>query len=148
MLRAGVRTVKVAPAAVLALAFLVLASTSGCFARRYPALMEKHLEVLTSYANKLTALAEDERTVPAQDWGEFTYPLERAREFARIARARYPDRASLRDFETALDAYAALVAAPDVLNGPGARERIAAAASSFAAAVAATRAALAREAAG
>jgi hypothetical protein len=149
MLRAGVRTVKVAPAALGALA-LVLASlsASGCFARRYPALMEKHLEVLSLYAGKLVALAEDDRTVPAQDWGEFTYPLERAREFARVARARYPERESLREFDAALAAYATLVEDPAVLSAPDSAATVAARAAAFTGAATATRAALAREAAG
>ena len=82
MLRAGVRTVKAAPLALAALALLMALVATGCFARRYPGLMEKHLEVLGLYADKLQALAQDEHAVPAQDWGEFTYPLERAREFA------------------------------------------------------------------
>jgi hypothetical protein len=149
MLRAGVRTVKAAPAALCAIALVATTLTAaGCFARRYPALMEKHLEVLSLYASKLSALAQDEHTVPAQDWGEFTYPLERAREFARVARARYPDRDSLREFEAALAAYAALVDDPAVLSSRDAVATITARAAAFAGAAAATRAALAREAAG
>ena len=145
MLRAGVRTVKAAPLALAALALLMALVATGCFARRYPGLMEKHLEVLGLYADKLQALAQDEHAVPAQDWGEFTYPLERAREFARVAEARYPDRASLKAFVAALDAYGALVADPAELSAPDAAASVGAKAAAFRSAAAAARAALDRE---
>lgn len=144
MLSAGVRTVKVALFhAVLLLA--LVASATGCFSRRYPSLMETHLEVLGSYATKLDALAQDERTVPAQDWGEFTYPLARARDFARLAEARYPGRASLLAFQRALDAYGALVADPAILSGPDAATAVATHVAAFRAAAAQARTHLARE---
>ena len=142
MLRAGVRTVKVAPAMRVALVLVAALAATGCFGRRYPGLMEKHLEVLGLYAAKLEALAYDERTVPAQDWGEFTYPLERAREFARVAQDRYPDRPSLRAFSAALDAYGALVADPAVLSSEQAGATVAARVTAFRTAAATARAAL------
>lgn len=145
MLRAEVRTVKIAPAALFVLAVVAATFGTGCFARRYPGLMEKHLEVLSSYAAKLTALAQDEQKVAAQDWGEFTYPLERAREFDRVAAARYPERPSRLAFERALAAYADLVADPAILASPDAAGVVAAKARSFDAAAAAARAALERE---
>ncbi|MFN8599158.1 MAG: hypothetical protein U0842_01710 [Candidatus Binatia bacterium] len=139
------RTVKAAPLALAALALLMALVATGCFARRYPGLMEKHLEVLGLYADKLQALAQDEHAVPAQDWGEFTYPLERAREFARVAESRYPDRASLKAFVAALEAYGALVADPAALSAPGAAASVGAKAAAFRSAAAAARAALDRE---
>ena len=142
MLRAGVRTVKVAPTALGARALLAALVATGCFARRYPGLMEKHLEVLGLYAGKLQALAQDEHTVPAQDWGEFTYPLERAREFARVAESRYPDRASLEAFLAALDAYGALVADPAILSGPDAGPTVTGKVAAFRTAAATASAAL------
>lgn len=144
MLRAGVRTVKVAPTALVVMALFSALVATGCFARRYPGLLEKHLEVLGLYAGKLQALSQDEHTVPAQDWGEFTYPLERAREFARVAQSRYPDRGSLKAFVAALDAYAALVADPAILSGPEAAQVVAARVAAFRAAAEAAHAALAR----
>jgi hypothetical protein len=128
---------------LLLCALSVLAS--GCFSRRYPRLMETHLEVLGLYASKLESLARDERTVPAQDWGEFTYPLTRARDFARVARAHYPERASLQSFEAALEAYAALVADPAILKGADAVAVVAQQVARFRAADAEARRALARE---
>jgi hypothetical protein len=145
MLRAGVRTVKAAPAMLVLMALLAALFASGCFARRYPGLMEKHLEVLGLYADKLQALAQDERTVPAQDWGEFTYPLARAREFARIAQSRYPDRNSLKAFLAALDAYGALVADPAILSAPDSGHAVAARVAAFRTAAQAARAALQSE---
>jgi hypothetical protein len=126
-------------------ALLATLVASGCFAHRYPGLLEKHLEVLGLYADKLQALAQDEQTVPAQDWGEFTYPLERAREFGRVAEGRYPERASLKSFLAALDAYAGLVADPGILSGPDAGDAVAAKVAAFRAAAASARAALERE---
>lgn len=145
MLRAGVRTVKVAPTTLALMALLAALVASGCFARRYPGLMAKHLEVLGLYAGKLQALAHDEHTVPAQDWGEFTYPLERAREFARVAESRYPDRGSLKAFLAALDAYASLVADPAILSGPEAPQVVAARVAAFRTAAEAAHAALEKE---
>ena len=145
MLRAGVRTVKVAPLSLLFLALVTSLLASGCFSRRYPRLMEAHLDLLSLFAAKLGALAEDERTVPVQEWGEFTYPLERARDFARVAAGYYPERASLHSFGDALTAYGALVADPAILSGADAAATVAARRATFSAAVERTRADLARE---
>jgi hypothetical protein len=145
MLSAGVVTVKVARVARATILLLAMLVASGCFAHRYPGLLSKHLEVLGLYADKLQALAQDDRTIPAQDWGEFTYPLERAREFARVAQARYPDRESLKAFVAALDAYAGLVADPAILSGPAAGEAVGTKVAAFRAAAVASRAALERE---
>jgi len=122
MLRSRVPTIKAAFGWLLVLCALLAAT--GCFSRRYPRLLETHLEVLTLYAEKLAALAEDERTVPAQDWGEFTYPLARARQFARLARDHFPARPSLLAFERVLDRYAELTSDPDVLRAPDAARAV------------------------
>jgi len=145
MLRAGVRTVKVDPRRVGVLALVLSATLAGCFSWRYPALLEMHLEVLGSYAAKLDALAQDDHTVPAQDWGEFTYPFERASAFARLGEARFPERPSLQAFRRALDAYGALVADPAILSGDDAQTAVAAHVAAFREAAAQSRAALQRE---
>lgn len=145
MLRAGVRTVKVAPALRATTAVLVALVVAGCFSHRYPGLLEKHLEVLGLFADKLLTLAQDDRTVAAQDWGEFTYPLQRAREFERVAAARYPERASLKAFQKALDAYGALVAEPAILSTPDAAATVGVKVAAFRAAATAAREALADE---
>lgn len=156
MLSGGVQAVKVAPAArgsraargrvlLLVLATAGFLQSMGCFSTRYPGLMDRHLEVMTLYARKLDELAADERTVAPQDWGEFTYPLKRARDFATIAAGHYPERASLRSFQTAIERYAELVADPRVLVGPDAAQVVRARAAAFLAAAEATRDALRRE---
>ncbi|MBY0277626.1 hypothetical protein K2Z84_20015 [Candidatus Binatia bacterium] len=145
MLRAGVRTVKAAPALRAMTVVLVSLVVAGCFAHRYPGLLERHLEVLGLYADKLQTLAEDDRTVAAQDWGEFTYPLQRAREFEHVAASRYPERASLKAFQRALEAYAYLVADPAILSAPDAAADVAAKVTAFRAAATAAREALATE---
>src|SRR6516162_4845448 len=104
MLRRTRHPVKVsrrAPSFALLLAAFALTALCGCYWRQYPRLMETHLSLLLDYGEKLRELAQDGEKVPPERWGEFTYPLERARDFARIARKRFPDRASLRDFDTA-----------------------------------------------
>lgn len=118
MLRRGVRTFKeiraLRPARAL-LATLLLVG-SACYWTRYDEVMEVHLEVLSDYGAKLAALAADGRKVPVQDWGEFIYPAERARDFARIAAKRYPDRRSLSLFRQAVERYGELVESPEILR--------------------------------
>jgi len=126
----------------------VLLVIVGCYWSRYPELMETHLVLLDQFAAKLEFLARTDGGVPLEQWGEFVYPLERARDFARIAAQRYPDRASLREFRVVLDRYGALVDDPMFLSRPGAVERIARRRVALAEAVAATRVALGREARG
>ena len=130
--------------AALALA-LALVALPGCYWRQYPRLMETHLSLLLEYADKLLGLAQDHRVVPPERWGEFTYPLERARDFARIARKRFPDRASLTSFDVAVERYAALVADPRVLEPADAAANVAAQLASLRQAADAARQALDRE---
>jgi hypothetical protein len=145
MLRAVVRTIKIASRGVLLLVAMTSLLATGCFSHRYPRLMQVHLEVLSLFGAKLAALAQDGHTVRAEDWGEFTYPLERARGFARLAAEYYPERASLRDFNAALDAYQALAADPAILAKPDAAATVARRQAAFLAAAERTRADLARE---
>jgi hypothetical protein len=130
---------------LLLLALVTALLVTGCFSRRYPRLMQTHLEVLSLYVSKLAALAQDERTIPVEEWGEFTYPLERARDFARVAAAHYPDRASLQSFESVLAAYGALATDPAILSRANAAAMVATRQAAFTAAVERTRADLARE---
>lgn len=149
MLRAECRMVKAGRMGVAGLAGLALVASAGaaaCYWRQYPRLVETHLSLLLDYAAKLQALAADRRAVPPARWGEFTYPLERAQDFARIAAKRFPDRASLASFKAAIDVYAGLVAEPRILEGPGAAEDVARRVAALRAAAAATRADLEEEA--
>lgn len=159
MLRAGIGPVKRGPErrdrwgaglrrAWLPLLAVVLVAPGGCYWRRYAALVDTHLSLMLGYAAKLEALAADGRGVPPDRWGELTYPLERARDFARIAAKRFPGRASLESFERAVDAYASLVADPGILSRPDAAAEIARRTAALRAAAAETRAVLERERAG
>ncbi len=128
-----------------ALASVLLLLAASCYWSRYEEVMEVHLQVLSQYGAKLEALARDGRRVPVQDWGEFIYPEERARDFARIAAKRYPDRRSLALFRQVVERYAELVADADVLDRPDAFAEVARRVRALERAVAATRLALARE---
>lgn len=144
MLRTPPPTIKTAFACLLLGCALLMAA--GCFSRRYPRVMERHLEVLTLYAAKLATLAEDGQTVAAQDWGEFTYPLERAQQFARVAEQHVPDRASLASFRLVLERYAELTAGPEVLEAEDAARTVPARVAALEAAVVRVREDLRREA--
>lgn len=129
----------------LAMALLVL---WGCYWSRYPDVMETHLVLLDEFSAKLDDMARSEGGVPVEDWKEFVYPLERAREFARIVGPRYPDRGSLRAFQATCDRYAVLVDDPGLVLQAGAAERITQGRAELLEAIAATRAELQREAGG
>ena len=125
MLRSRMDRVKAGRARLLVVALLAVGALGGCYWRQYPRLMETHLGLMIEFAEKLESLAEAGRVVPPERWGEFTYPLERARDFARIAAKRYPDRASLASFDRAVSVYGALVADPRILDGPDAESDVA-----------------------
>ena len=97
---------------------------SGCYWSRYPALMETHLVLLDEFSAKLADVAEGPGGVPVEALPEFVYPLDRARDFARIAAQRFPDRPSLRHFNVVLQEYGSIVSDPAALLGPGATARI------------------------
>ncbi|HZR82488.1 MAG TPA: hypothetical protein VFD92_15445 [Candidatus Binatia bacterium] len=126
MLRTSTGTVKArVPTIAIALGLAAATLLSGCYWRRYPKLVETHLTVLLEFAAKLQALADDRETVPAERWGEFTYPLERARDFSRIAARRFADRRSLASFDRTVEAYADLVADPRILERSDAAAEVA-----------------------
>jgi hypothetical protein len=148
MLRTGVPRFKqkCAPrSAVLTLIGACSAIVVGCYWSRYTDVMSLHLELLEQYAAKLAGLAQDHATVPVQSWGEFVYPLERARDFARIAAKRYPDRRSLVLFEQVLTRYGELTSSPEVLARADATQTIDAQVDRLEEAIAATRRELAVE---
>ncbi len=124
---------------------VLLACATGCYWQRYPRLVETHLSVLLDFGRKLEALAIDRRPVAPERWGEFTYPLERARDFSRIAAKRYPGRESLLAFDQATGRYAELVADPRLLDGPDAPVEVARRLAALREAAKRTRELLARE---
>jgi len=131
---------------LIVLAASAAAAGSGCYWQRYPRLVETHLGLLSDFAEKLQGLAEDRVVVPAERWGEFTYPLDRARDFSRIVAGRWPGRASLAAFDRAVEAYAALVADPAVLARADAVAEISRGRDALEQRIAEARAALASEA--
>jgi hypothetical protein len=81
----------------------------GCYWLKYGKLMRTHVDLLLSMADKMTHLLEDGRTVTPTMMNEFSYPLDRARDFVRIVHPRYAEHKSLQAFCPFLDAYEALV---------------------------------------
>lgn len=144
MLRARTGPVKAALCGAVAAALAAVALV-GCYWQRYPRLIETHLALLLDYATKLQILADDHRPVPPEAWGEFTYPLERARDFSRIVAQRFPGRRSLALFDQAVAQYAELVASPDILTRPDAAADIARRVAELRQLAEATRGALAEE---
>jgi hypothetical protein len=103
-------------------------SISGCYWLKYGKLMRTHIDLLLSMARKLNDLLEDHRPIVPQ---EFSYPLERARDFVRIVSSRYAGQRSLQAFNDFLDAYAEVVKEADRLqrqneDRSGFRKRVAA----------------------
>lgn len=78
--------------------------------------MRTHVDLLISMAKKMNALVEDRHTIAPSMMEEFSYPLERARDFVRIVSSRYAERQSLRAFTDFLDTYAELVREVDRLR--------------------------------
>lgn len=123
MLRAGLMRVKAHRGAISV--FLLLSLTlGGCYWSRYAEVMEMHLQLVEEFSEKLQFFADRGEKVAPENWSEFVYPLERARDFSRIAAQRYEGRASLAAFDEALDRYAELVESPGILSGPEAAARV------------------------
>jgi len=114
---------------VTSLLLLFPLAMSGCYWLKYGKLMRTHIDLLVSMAKKMGDLREDHRTISMQ---EFSYPLDRARDFVRIVSSRYAERRSLQAFNSFLDTYAELVKETDRLQEQrdetinGFRDRVAA----------------------
>jgi hypothetical protein len=90
-------------AAALALALAAAALASGCYWSKYDKLVRTHVALLQAMADKIVEVTEADGT-PAS-LAEYRYPLERARDFARIVGRRYAGRESLTAFLAFCDAY-------------------------------------------
>ena len=146
MLRTGLPTCKALAARLVpALACIALVA---CYWSRYPEVMDTHLVVIAQFTRKVVALADDRRSVPIADWAEFVYPLGRARDFARVAAQRFPERASLASFDVVLERYGELVDDPLILSRPDAASLVRSRAAAVDAAIVTTREALEKEEAG
>ena len=78
--------------------------------------MRTHVDLILSMTDKMSRLVEDNETATPTTMREFLYPLERARDFARIVSPRYADRASLTTFVELLNIYAQAVREMDRLR--------------------------------
>lgn len=94
----------------------LLLAGGGCYWLKYGKLMRTHVDLLLSMAKKMSDLLEDRRVITPTMMGEFSYPLERARDFVRIVRPYYAERQSLQAFQRFLTAYAELVQETDRLR--------------------------------
>ncbi len=94
---------------MVACAFVVCISLSGCYWLKYPKLMRTHVELLLAMTDKMGSFLEDGRVITPGMMNEFVYPLERAQDFVPIVKRFYAGRTSLQRFEHLLAVYAALV---------------------------------------
>ena len=117
MLRAVSTRVKAMAAATV----LIVLGIGGCYWYRYADLMRTHLALLDAMAAKLCA-SNDGRgraRLSGPALAEYEYPLARARDFARVAQKRCPERGSLRAFGQVLSAYGRIVRDVARADGPG-----------------------------
>jgi len=100
----------------LILPLLFLLTLDGCYWLKYGKLMRTHIDLLLSMAQKMSDLLEDHQTITSNMIDEFSYPLQRARDFVRIVSSRYAERRSLQAFTHFLDTYAELLQEIDRLR--------------------------------
>ena len=93
---------------VRAVAVVVLVCSAGCYFRKYDPLVRTHVELALAMAEKRVDYAD--QGAPPPNSAEFTYPVERARDFARIVGGRFGERESYRELLAFLDRYEKLLA--------------------------------------
>ena len=101
---------------VFSLVLLFPLVLGGCYWLKYGKLMRTHVDLLISMAKKMGDMLEDHRPITPAMMEEFSYPLERARDFVRIVSPRYEERQSLHAFNNFLAIYAKLVEETDRLR--------------------------------
>ena len=99
---------------ILAISALVL--VAGCYFGKYDKLARTHVQLLQAMAQKLDDVTHEQGAAPAS-LAEYRYPLERARDFARIVGGRFEGRPSLAAFRACCDAYDAVVKSAESLRG-------------------------------
>ena len=106
------------PGGTLATAVLVLAlaASAGCYWSKYDELARTHVDLLLAMATKIDDIVRQDGAAPAA-LAEYRYPLERARDFARIAGRRFEGRASLVAFRGLCDAYERYLTIAEGLRG-------------------------------
>jgi hypothetical protein len=98
-----------------------VAAAAGCYWLKYDRLARTHVDLLAAMAEKLGDVTRDHGRPPA-GLAEYRYPLERARDFTRIAARRFEGRASLAALRRLCADYEAALAAAERLRAqpPGA----------------------------
>jgi len=99
----------------LLVAFAVFLAV-GCYFSKYDKLARTHVQLLLAMAQKLEDVTREQGAPPAS-LAEYRYPLERARDFARIVGGRFQGRPSLAAFAAFCDAYDGVVRAAESLRG-------------------------------
>ncbi len=89
---------------------------AGCYFGKYDKLARTHVQLLLAMAAKLDDVTREQGGPPAS-LAEYRYPLERARDFARIVGRRFEGRPSLAAFGAFCDAYDGVVKAAESLRG-------------------------------
>ncbi len=87
---------------------------AGCYWLRYHDLVDTHAGLMEQLAaDSADQVAAANRPLRPDDIERMRYPLERARQFAKIARRRFAGRPSLDRFDELVVAYAQLVESLD-----------------------------------
>jgi len=89
---------------------------AGCYFGKYDKLVRTHVQLLLAMAQKLEDVTREQGAPPAS-LAEYRYPLERARDFARIVGGRFQGRPSLAAFTAFCDAYDGVVRAAESRRG-------------------------------
>lgn len=95
---------------------LALVALGGCYWSKYDKLARTHVDLLLAMAQKIDDVVQHNGAPPAA-LAEYRYPLERARDFARIAARRFEGRPSLTALRELCDAYERLLAVAEGIRG-------------------------------
>ena len=88
---------------------LVVLLLAGCYWIKYEKLMLTHVDLMVAMTSKMTRLLDEGDPITPNMMNEFLYPLERARDYSRIAAKVFEGAPSLEAFNKLLDSYDALV---------------------------------------
>jgi hypothetical protein len=106
--------VKLTPYLIVLAAVVAL---GGCYWAKYDKLARTHVALLLAMAQKIEDVTRA-AGAPPPAMAEYRYPLERARDFARIAARRFEGRRSLAAFRDLCDAYERVLVAAAAVRDP------------------------------
>ena len=107
----------------LVAAALAAILAASCYWQKYDELVRTNVELLVAMAAKMESLLERDDAERRMAMNEYRYPLERARDFARIVRGRYGEEESFRRFEEFLGVYQRTLEAAERLRTDPASDR-------------------------